>query len=168
MSSKLPSCNVGPDEESEITDDDESDISKDGNRISCEESTSQYQHRPKRQCFADRLKNALERGETPETPEENSSFEPNSRNGKPLQVDPSLNNISPRKRCLSDDGNGNRVKSCDNNFETSPFDEESSSFSDDSIYSFESLIASYDMESGYEEMQLGTDKIEFFVFLTII
>ena len=39
MSSKLPSCNVGPDEESEITDDDESDISKDGNRISCEEST---------------------------------------------------------------------------------------------------------------------------------
>ena len=39
MSSKLPSCNVGPDEESEITDDDESDISKDGNRISCEGST---------------------------------------------------------------------------------------------------------------------------------
>ena len=39
MSSKLPSCNVGPDEESEITDDDESDISKDGNRISCDEST---------------------------------------------------------------------------------------------------------------------------------
>ena len=39
MSSKLPSCNVGPDEESEITDDDESDISKDGNRLSCEEST---------------------------------------------------------------------------------------------------------------------------------
>ena len=131
------------------------------------QDTSQYQHRPKRQCFADRLKNALERGETPETPEENSSFEPNSRNGKPLQVDPSLNNISPRKRCLSDDGNGNRVKSCENNFETSPFDEESSSFSDDSIYSFESLIASYDMEAGYEEMQLGTDKIEFFVFFTI-
>ena len=83
-----------------------------------------------------------------------------------MQVDPSLNNISPRKRCLSDDGNGNRVKSCDNNLETSPFDEESSSFSDDSIYSFESLIASYDMEAGYEEMQLGTDKIEFFVFFT--
>ena len=39
MSSKLPSCNVGPDEESEITDDDESDISKDGNRLSCEVTT---------------------------------------------------------------------------------------------------------------------------------
>ena len=69
---------------------------------------------------------------------------------------------------MSDEGNGNRQKSCDNNFETSPFDEESSSFSDNSIYSFESLVASYDMEAGYEEMQLGTDKIEFFVFFTII
>ena len=65
FSSKVQSCNV---QESVITDDEKSD----------------YKHKPKRQCFEDRLKHALERGCTPETPEDNdSSSDPN---GKMIKV----------------------------------------------------------------------------------
>ena len=68
VSSKLQSCNAELEEESETpstTSDDDDDDDKEDN----------YKHKPKRQCFADRLKNALERGCTPETPEEHSSFD---------------------------------------------------------------------------------------------
>ena len=67
VSSKLESCNDELEEESETpssTSNDDDDDKEDN-----------YKHKPKRQCFADRLKNALERGCTPETPEEHSSFD---------------------------------------------------------------------------------------------
>ena len=56
-----------------------------------------------------------------------------------------------RKRFLSDEDN----RKSNNVFDAESPLEESSSFSDDSMYSFESLVASYDMEAGYEDLQLG-------------
>ena len=75
----------------------------------------------------------------------------NIRNSKLLypknnEKDRSFNNTDPRERLLSDEEN----QSID--------EDPSSSFSDDSMYSFESLIASYDMEPGYEDMQLDLMK----------
>ena len=69
VSSKLQSCNAELEEESETLSSTSNDNDDD------DDKEDNYKHKPKRQCFADRLKNALERGCTPETPEEHSSFD---------------------------------------------------------------------------------------------
>ena len=76
----------------------------------------------------------------------------NPKSGSAKIADRSLDAMVARKRLLSDEDNrkSNHVFDAP----ASPL-EESSSFSDDSMYSFESLVASYDMEPGYEDLQLG-------------
>ena len=73
-------------------------------------------------------------------------------------MDQSLNNMVARKRFLSDEDN----RKSNNVFDAESPLEECSSFSDDSVYSFESLVASYDMEAGYEDLQLGNFWKHFF------
>ena len=112
------------------------------------ESESEYENldeenserKPKRLCFEDRLKMALERGSTPE---DESNENENFQNGEEGQ---SLSKMNFR-RILSDEDQQNRLE----NQSCGPPD--SSIFSEDSMYSFESLIVPYEMEGTVEDLQ---------------
>ncbi len=133
VSSRLPSSR-SPDDE--LEDEESSELYPDSSGT-----------RPKRMCFADRLKMALERGNTPE--DDSSQGAHNFPEERPRH---SFNNLTKKRQLLLSD-----EEHC-SAFNSRSRTDDPSCFSDDSMYSFESLDVPYEMDSDFEEMQANLIK----------
>ena len=128
--------------------------------------------RPKRQCFEERLKSALQRGDTPDDDDEDNLDSNNKVLENNVLTDPSCPNIPEQsfqemmkrrfnnpndeleEKMIRSSNHKSLVQQNDDNDLTRT----SSSFANDSVYSFESLILPYNMDGEYEDLQLSLVK----------
>ena len=106
-----------------------------------DQEVSEEPSKPKRMCFEDRLKMALARGDTPDESSKGPSDQ--DQHHDPTGLVPG--------RDLIDDAEEDMP-------EPSDLEEDPSSFSEDSLNSFESLEIPYDLDADFEELQANLIK----------
>ena len=125
-----------------------------------DESSSPGSHSgPKRQRFEDRLKMALEHGDTTDDEASKNNSKVSMTSPPKVQEQSFETMMQKRKLMLEEEEFVPKVlreTSCSDHDDDK--DSCNNSFAGDSVYSFESLIVPYEMESAYEDLQISLVK----------